>query len=236
MSLPPPPPPNPNFAQQPVGPPPGYTPYVAGATGQVMPSKGLSKAMVVVFWCTTATAALVGFALYRRKTVWDDVVNGDGTFADLDGADSLVGGLIVLQLALLLTSAIVCCLWSRRIAENAKARGVLDVKPGLAAGGWFIPLGWFWVGFNQLKKSVAGVGGNSPSLAKWQMFFVGQAIAGWLINRFGNFDTAGDPGELSDRLRNQGLVGLVGVVLYAGATIFAAKAAREINTAVTGDA
>lgn len=201
-----------------------------------MPSKGLSKAMIVMFWCTTAAAAFAGFALYSRKTKWDDFIDGGASLSDLDSADALVGGAIVLQVALALASAIVCCLWSRRIAENAKARGALDVKPGLAAGGWFIPIGWLWVGFNQLKKSVSGVGGRSPSLGKWQMFFVGQAIVGWLITRFGDFDTAGDPNELSDRLRNQGLIGMVGAAFYAGATIFAAKAAREINTAVTGDA
>lgn len=238
MSLPPPPPPNPNpnFAQRPAGPPPGYTPYVAGATGQVLPSKGLSKAMIVMFWCTTAAAALAGFALYSRKTKWDDFVNGGATLSDLDSADALVGGAIVLQVALSLASAVVCCLWSRRIAENAKARGAMGVSPGLAAGGWFIPIGWLWVGFNQLKKSVSELGGKSPSLGKWQLFFVGQAIVGWLISRFGNFDTAGDAAELSDTLRNQGMVGIVGAALYAGATIFAAKAAREINSAVTGDA
>ena len=236
MSSSPPPPPPSNFPPAPGGPPPGYTPYVSGATGPLLPSKGLSKAMIVMFWCTTAAAALSGFALYRRKGVWDDLVGGSATLSDLDNADSLVGTAIVLQVALALASAIVCCLWSKRVADNAKARGALDIKSGLAAGGWFIPIGWLWVGFNQLKKAVAGVGGRSPSLGRWQALFVLQAVAGWLISRFGDFNTGDDPAELSDRLRNQGLIGLFGAALYAGATIFAAKAAGEINTAVSGDA
>ena len=128
MSTPPPPPPPPsNFPAAPGGPPPGYTPYVTGATGTVLPSKGLSKAMIVLFWCTTAAAALSGFALYRRKGVWDDFVGGSATLGDLDDADSLVGTMIVLQVVLLLASAILCAIWSKRIADNAKARGAVGV-------------------------------------------------------------------------------------------------------------
>ena len=224
MSTPPPPPPS-NFPAAPGGPPPGYTPYVTGATGTVLPSKGLSKAMIVLFWCTTAAAALSGFALYRRKGVWDDFVGGSATLSDLDDADSLVGTMIVLQVVLLLASAIVCAIWSKRIADNAKARGAVGVSSGLAAGGWFIPIGWLWVGFNQLKKSVKGVGGKSPSLGRWQALFILQAVVGFLINRFGNFDINSDPGKFSDTLRNQGLIGLLGAAIYVGATIFGTMAA-----------
>ena len=234
MPLPPPPPSDPNFAARPGGPPPGYTPYVSGATGSVLPSKGLSKAMIVLFWCTTAAAAFAGFALYSRKGVWDDFANGNASFSDLDNSDSLVGTSIVLQIALALASAIVCAVWSNRIANNAKARGALGVRPGLAAGGWFIPIGWLWVGFGQLKKSVTEVGGRSPSLGRWQALFILQAVVGWLISRFGNFETVGDSSELSDRLRNQGLIGLGGAAVYVVTTIFAMKAAREIDTAVSG--
>lgn len=233
MSMPPPPPPESNFPR-PAGPPPGYVPYAAGSSGPVVASRGLSKAMIVLFWCTTAAAAFAGYSLYNRKIVWDDYVDGAGSFSDLDSADKLVGVAIILQVALSLASAIVCALWSKRIADNAKSRGALDVKPGLAAGGWFIPIGWFWVGFNQLRKSVTGVGGNSPSLGRWQLFFVLQGVGGFFVSRFGDFDTVGDPGELSDRLRNQGLIGIAAAVLYVGATIFAKKAANEIDTAVTG--
>lgn len=246
MSMQPPPPPGP-FGNQPppqqqyaapppaYAAPPGYVPYGSpGTQGAVTPSKGLSKAMIILYALTTAAAAFAGFALYNRKGTWDDFVKGTGSLDDIDSADGMVGGALLLQFVLVLTSAILTCLWAKRIASNAKARGATDVSPGLAAGGWFIPIGWFFVGFNQLRKSVAGVGGRSASLAVWQGLFVAQSVVMFIINRFGGFSVLDDPQEVSDALRNQGLIGLVGAVIYAAATFFAARAAKEIDTAVTG--
>jgi uncharacterized membrane protein YedE/YeeE len=209
-------------------------PYGTGAvTGQVQPSKGLSRAMVILFWCTTAASALLGFALFSRKGVWDDFVSGKSSLSKLDDADKFAGLAVILQYALLLASAIVCCLWSKRIAENARARGVTGVSPGLAAGGWFIPIGNLFVGFDQLRKSATGVGGRSPSLGIWQALFIGQGVIAILIRAFGNF-SVNNPGGVSDKLRNQGLIGIVGALIYAAATVFATRAAKEIDTAVTG--
>ncbi len=201
--------------------------------GQLRPSAGLSKAMIILFWCATAASAFVGFALYSRKGAWEDYLT-NFNLDDLDAADGLVGGALLLQIALQLAAAIVTCLWAKRIAENAKARGAAGVSPGLAAGGWFIPIGWFFVGFNELRKSVNGVGGRAASLAIWQGLFIAQSVVLFIINRFGGFSTLDDPQEVSDALRNQGLIGLVGAVIFAVTTFFAAKAAKEINTAVTG--
>ena len=228
------------FGAQPMGqpplgaPPPGYVPYGGPAQGNVQPSSGLSKAMIILYGLSTAAAALVGFALYNRKGAWDDFATA-GSLDDLNAADGLVGGTLLLQFVLVLASAIVTSLWAKRIASNAKARGAANVRPGLAAGGWFIPIGWFFVGFNELRKSVAGVGGKSASLGLWQAFFVGQSVVMFVINRFGGFDTLDNPQEVSDALRNQGIIGLVGALIYAAATFFAAKAAKEINAAVSGD-
>jgi hypothetical protein len=158
------------------------------------------------------------------------VINGNG--GDIDAANAMVGVAVLFQFALLLTSAILTCLWAKRIASNAKARGATSVSPGLAAGGWFIPIGNLFVGFDQLRKSVTGVGGKSPGLNLWQAAFVGQFIMGIFTFR-GNDVNLIEPDALST-LRNQGLVALVGAVIYAAATFFAARAAKEIDTAVTG--
>lgn len=227
------PPPEPNFAPPPTGAPPGYVSYELGANNRIRPSKGLSKAMIVMFWCTTGAAALAAVALYLRKMVWDDFVDGGGSFNDLDRADSLVRGAFILQFLLSFASAVVCAIWSKRIADNAKARGARGIRPGLAAGGWFIPIGWLWVGFNQLKMAIEAFYVRSKSLSRWQMCFVGQAIVGYTISRFGNFENVSDPVELADKLRNQSLVGVLGVGLYAGAAFFAKKAAHDVDTAVT---
>jgi len=208
-------------------------PYGTPGQGATKPSKGLSKAMIILYWCTSAASLLVAFALFGRKGVWDDFVNGSASLTEIDDADSFAGLALVLQFALLLASAIVTCLWAKRIADNAKARGVTNVSPGMAAGGWFIPIGNWFLGFDQLRKSVTGVGGKSAGLNVWQGLFVGQALALFLVNRFGDFSVF-DPDGVSDQLRNQGLVGALGAIIYIAATIFASKTAKEIDAAVTG--
>ena len=225
MSTPPPPPPPGSV------PPPGYTPYGAAASmGAVRPSAGLSKAMVVLYWGVVATGALIAFAFFNRKSAVEDFLNGAAS--DFDSADALLGLAVILQVLLMLSAAIVTCLWAKRIADNAKARGVMNVSPGLAAGGWFIPIGWFFVGFNELRKSVKGVNGSAPSLNIWQGAFIAQVVVGFF--NLNNDDVYLTDSDALDQLGNQGIVGLVAMAVLAVAAFFAMKAAKEINTAVTG--
>ncbi|MDO8363184.1 MAG: DUF4328 domain-containing protein [Actinomycetota bacterium] len=236
MNMPPPPPPSGPFPTPPSGsfptPPPGYVPYGAGAQmGAVKPSKGLSKAMIILYGCATAAGLITTFGFFKRKGIVDDYQAGDFG-VDLKGADSLIGGGVILQFMLVLSSAIVTCLWARRIASNAQARGVAGLSPGLAAGGWFIPFGWYVIGFNQLRKSAAGVGGATKNLAIWQGLFIAQSLLGF-YNLRGD-DVYVNDSDAPSRLRNQGIVALVGVLFYLGATLFASKAAKDIDGAVTG--
>lgn len=245
MSTPPPPPPPPSpFGQQPpqqqygapppaYTAPPGYVPYGSPMQAQVKPSKGLSTAMVALFALTTAASVLLAYALLNRQSVVDDFIAGDAGIVEVDDADNFAGLSLMLMLMVVLAAAIVTCLWSKRIADNAKAKGALNINPGLAAGGWFIPIGNLFVGFDQLRKSVRGVGGNSPSLAIWQGFFIAELVALIAINRLGQF-SANDLEGVSDQLGNQGIAGIAGALMWAGATVFGARAAKEINGAVTG--
>jgi Domain of unknown function (DUF4328) len=176
---------------------------------------------------------LVGIALFSRKGAVDDYLSGASSLKDLENADAFAGIALILQFLATVPAAILTCLWSKRIADNARARGALNVNPGLAAGGWFIPIGNLFIGFDQLRKSVAGVGGTSKSLGIWQGLFISQAVVLVAINRLGQFDiNAVD--DVGNNFRNQGIVALIGAVLYFGAAIFAMKSAKEIDTAVTG--
>jgi len=213
-------------------PPPGYVQYGGPAQGSVQSSSSLSKAMVILYGLVVAAGALLAFAFFNRKGVVDDILNASGTQSDLDSADGILGLAVILQFLAIVASAILTALWSKRIVSNAKARGVTGVSTGLAAGGWFIPIGWFFVGFNELRKAVKGVGGVSKSLALWQGAFIAQVIVGFF--NFNNDDVfLSDPDAL-DQLNNQALVALVAVVVLAVATFFAAKAAKEIDAAVSG--
>lgn len=226
MSTTPPPPPPPSSA-----PPPGYTPYGGMGTGAPLrPSAGLSKAMVILYWSVVATGALLAFAFFNRKSAVEDFLNGSAS--DFDSADAMLGLAVILQVLLMLAAAIVTCLWAKRIADNAKARGVMNVSPGLAAGGWFIPIGWFFVGFNELRKSVKGVNGSAPNLNFWQAAFIAQTIVGFF--NLNNDDVYLTDSDALDQLNSQGIVGLVAMAVLAVAAFFAMKAAKEINSAVSG--
>jgi len=215
-------------------PPPGYVNYNTAQVGNIQPSKGLSKAMIILYWAATGAAGLLAVAAFMRKGTWDDLVSGNATLSDIDSADSFVGVAAVLQILLVIASAIVTCLWSKRIADNAVARGVTNVKPGMAAGGWFIPIGWFWLGFKELRKSGEGTRADVSALQRWQGFFIGQSVLGIVSRNFGNFDTNDSSDTISAALRNQWMVALVAAALYAAATVFATKAAKSLDEGVSG--
>ncbi|MDP2289749.1 MAG: DUF4328 domain-containing protein [Actinomycetota bacterium] len=218
----------------PLPPPPGYTPYSNIVHGNVQPSKGLSKAMITLYWATTGAAALLALALFLRKGTWDDLVDGNASLSDIDGADQLVVLATVLQVALVIASAVTTALWSRRIASNATARGVHGISTGMAAGAWFIPIGWFWLGFRELRKSGEGVRADVSKVTRWQNLFVAQAAVGMLTRNLGDFDVNDSASQVSSALQNQWLFGVLGVAVYAGATVFARRASNDLDLAVTG--
>lgn len=215
-------------------PPPGYVNYAAAGGGSVKPSSGLSKTMIILYWVTTAAAALLAIAAFMRKGTFDDFVSGDGTVADIDSADDFVGLAALLQIGVVIASAVVTCLWSKRIADNAVARGVSGVKPGMAAGGWFIPIGWFWLGFKELRKAGEGVRADVSAVQRWQAFFIGQSVLGVVTRNLGNFDVNDSADSISSALRNQWMVALAAAALYAAATVFAARAAKGLDSGVSG--
>jgi len=197
------------------------------------PSSGLRKAVVILMWVTVAAVFLTAFAAFNRKGVWDDFVDGSKTFADLDDADAFIGTAFLFYFALTVATAIVLAIWSNRVATNAKARGIA-ISPGLAAGGWFIPIGWYFVPFAQLRKTLAGRG-DTTSLGWWQGLWVvamiGSAVAAQM---FDSDDSVFQADEVSSDLRNQSIGLFLAAIAYVGATVFATRALRSIEAATSG--
>lgn len=248
-SVPPPPPPvnhpaGPAWAQPPpsqlppLSMPSGYVAYGQQNLGDVQTSGGLRNATVALFWTTTAATGLLAFTLFSRKAKWDEFVDSDRRFADLqllEDADNLVTLAVVVQATMYIASAILVCLWSRRIVLNARARGVPGLNPGLAAGGWFIPIGFFWVGFDQLRKAVSGMQANAADLRRWQAAFVVMGVSSFVLRRFNADYSVGDSaGDVASKLNIQGVIGVVSLALFAIAALFATRATKEVDRAVTG--
>jgi hypothetical protein len=214
--------------------PAGYQPYGSAPLGRITPSAGLRKATIVLYWVTTAATLLLAAALFSRKGKWTQFIDGNASLQELDDADSFVGGSLLLVWGALLTSAILTCLWAARIANNSKARGATDVSSGLAAGGWFIPIGWMWVGFGQLSKAVKGVRASAPNLVRWQVFFILAIIGSGVIYSIRiDFTDINSVDDVTSTLNTQGVVGLGSAVLFVIASFFATRATKEIDTAVS---
>jgi hypothetical protein len=235
----PPPPP----AAPPAAPPPppgvgaapaGYVPYAAAQP--LRPTRGLGKAVSVMYKVAAASSMLTAIAVFHRKTVVQDIVDRGGqvTAADVsadDRARALLITAVVVSFLLLLAGGIITAIWANRVAKNAVARGALGVNPGMAAGGWFIPIGSWFLGFRELTRSVEGLGRHTTSIRNWQIAFVVTTLFGWLTRNLG-----GDPGslsELANTLNSQFFLSLLAFVLYLVSAILGAKAIREIDDVVS---
>ena len=190
----------------------------------------------MLFSLVTIFSFLLALAFFNRKGVADDLINGvSDTIDDIDSANGLVGGVALLQLLLQLAAAIVVCLWAKRIADNAKARGVSNVSPGLACGGWFIPIANLFVPFNELRKSVKGTGGSGSGITGWQIAWIVAAIGG-----IAAFSSRGDivlsDSDALDQLSQQTTIALVGAVLSLLSLVFAIRGIREANSTVSNNA
>ena len=217
-----------------MGVPQGYVAYGGpGAVGQVQQSSGLRKATVALFWLTAAASGLLALAFFSRKSAVDDFFAGTKSLSDVVDSDNVVRLAASLQGLLTIAAVIVLCLWSRRIAKNAQARGAPGISPGLACGGWWIPIGFYWVGFGQLKKSVVGVNKTSPNLIRWQIAFVVQSVLGFIVRSAANSLDMANSGSLTSTLNRQGALGLVSFALFAVTAFFAMKAMSEVDTAVS---
>jgi hypothetical protein len=207
------------------------------ATGPARPpAAGARQAIGILMWLSVAASALFTVAAFARKAVWDGFLENDKTLDDVDNADNLIGGAALVVLGLTIAIAIVLAVWSHRAVSNGVARGA-NANPGLAAGSWFIPLGFYVVPFVQLRKALGGRG-QASVVTRWQVLWVISSLLGNVLQRvFGNIDESSTRfDEVSDRLRSQGIVLAVSTVLVLLATIAARRAMRHVDEVTSGTA
>jgi hypothetical protein len=205
---------------------------IPGATRPA--AAGARKAIEILMWVSVAAYAAFTLAAFSRKSVWDGFANGDKTLDDVDNADNLVGGAGFIAIALTLAIAIVLAVWSNRAVSNGVARGA-SANPGLAAGGWFIPIGWYVVPFVQLRKALGGRG--QPALVtRWQLIWIPSSVLGMIVQRvLGNIDDSStDFDDVSGRLRNQAIALAIATVLSIFAVIAARAAMRHVDEVTAG--
>ena len=116
---------------------------------------------IVLFWVQTALTLLLGLVAYNRGEVAQGFDDGTKSLAELQSADDAVGGVFVFIILVAIALIVVLCIWAHHTVRNAKLRDPsLNVSPGMAAGGWYIPVGNFWLPWMHLRRSVRRFGGQ----------------------------------------------------------------------------
>jgi hypothetical protein len=102
--------------------------------------------------------------LFYRSNLLDRVLDGRRvSFEDVERADNLVQGTLILYVLGFLTTGIVFIVWQYRFAKNAeRLTGPLGLRPGWAIGGWFIPLAAPVLAAIQLDQADRRSGGRRP--------------------------------------------------------------------------
>jgi hypothetical protein len=222
--LPPPTAPGPPFGA------PGYrfpaTPLSAAPTD----TRGLRTATIVLFWCATASTAVLLAALITRKATWNSYTHGDRSLSDLRDADDFVQGASTVTSLVMLAALIVLSIWSFRTARHARLTGANDVSPGLACGGWYIPFADAIIPFVQLRRIARHRQRSTSKVSLWQGFVIAVWVLWAALRGITNLDedTAED---LSNRLTAEVVVG---AILFVGMIVLAYVASRALKDVDAG--
>lgn len=229
-SVPPPPPP------PPFSPPPGYVPYGAVAAPVAEP-RGLRTATLVLFGIASALCLALGLVAHQRGRILADYFDGVERLEAVDSADARVAGVAAMFVLTQLAAVIVLCLWSYRTVKNASLRSPGSrLSPGLACGGWYIPLANYFVPWTQLRRAgaVSGTPG-SRALTVWQVLFLLQAVI-TVASRSSSVENALTSESAVDVLQRQGVLLVVAGLALSLATFAATVAMREIDAVTSGTA
>lgn len=219
-----------------VPPPPGYVAYNPGgggypSTAALHNTDGLRTAAIILFWAVTASSALTAALLFLRRSVWDDFVADRSGFADLDRADALVTMSELLNTALLVAGGIVLSIWALRMVRNAELFGGKGLKPGLACGGWYIPIGNLWVPFVRLRAAAWSLRASTRRISQWQAAWVTmQLLSGFEATLFRLDQKTFD--EIGGTLSAQATFSVVVLLVTALAALSGQRSLQSLDTAV----
>lgn len=186
-----------------------------------------------MMFVSVAAVWLLGLVALARKGTWDDFVDGDASFSDVDDADTAVGGALGLTALAMVATAILLAIWSNRAASNGAARGA-SVSPGLAAGGWFIPIGNYVVPFIQLRRAM-GTPARTTMVTVWQvLWIVGMLTLVGATQLFDDDDVTQTPTEVSESLSSQSWGIIASAVILTVTAVFAVKATSDVDNATAG--
>lgn len=211
--------------------PAGYIAYDPAVSAR--PTRGLSRAMLVVYWCGVASIVLVAATIFNRKSVVGDVINGTISRQDTTTMDNRARAYIVIaiviQVGMMIAGGVITAIYSRRVVTNAVAAGVRGLSPNRATWGWFVPFAWWAVGFNQLRSALEGAHHDARAVRQWQVIFIASSAFSWITRNIGN--SPHSLSALANGLQAQGLLTAASAGVLAFAAWRATTVVRALETA-----
>ena len=170
------------------------------------------------------------YAEYARRAEWQDFMRDSASLEDLDKADHLVNVALVVRLGPWVLGGIAVAMWARRVAKNALARGAHNVSIGRATIGWFIPIGFLWMGFSSVRAAVTQLGGSGKRIGLWQGAFLFSNVATGLASyRHPSFDDALSTADITSRLNQLTIASAVSFATLVLAAYFATRAIPDAD-------
>jgi hypothetical protein len=205
-----------------------------GPQPRAMELRGLVVAVTAVVLGSSAGFAFSAVARIHRASLIGDAINsGSPDFDALQQADRFVAVSGSVSFLALLGGAVLWIIWQYRYVSNARQLGVVELGPGWAIGGWFIPCANLGIVPTQLAQaseaSDPGRFGGAPRrglalIVVWALFWIGASIVTAVDGNvsFGSDDpfTARTPQEVRDNDRSTAfsqvlfmVAGVVGVAM-----------------------
>lgn len=188
----------------------------------------------MLFWCTAVSTVLVVVALFNRRSLWSDFVDGRLEFEDLrriDDADSLVAGAFGVTFLLGLATLIVVSIWSLRVGRRARMGGARNVSPGLACGSWYIPYASAIVPFIQLRRIARHRQRPTGMLGIWQACYIATWVTGTAVGALepNEDDVFDEVSDITDMLNAQVAFAVLGMIVMLVMAFVAMQAVRGLD-------
>lgn len=205
----------------------------AAPAAPASPIPALRTATLSLFWLTAAASAAVTVSTFLRRGAWKDSLDaGTALTEDLSGHDVPVIIAVFVLTMVVVTAAVAVAVWSMRLIVSAQARGVTGLSPGWAVGGWFVPVGFFVLGFRQVTKAVTALGGTAMKVIAWQISFACVAIV-MSVAQLSSQDVSAIPTDSSvSALTRECILSLASTLLFLAAAGLATRAITDADRTI----
>jgi len=211
-----------------------YAPTFDEPSAPASPIPALTRLTAVLFWLVAATSLAITVTTWLRRSAWSDAVGLGPTSAnDLTEHDPPVIIAVFVLTMLVVCTAVAVAAWAMRLGLSAQARGIEGVSVAWAIAGWFVPVGFLFLGFRQVVKVVRGSGASVTGIYVWQAAFAVTAIVMSVAQATSTNLPAIATDDAVSTMTREVALSAASTVLFALSALFGGRAIRHADAAVT---